>query len=844
MRKILLFLLFLFYFWFYYSYAEKIEDVFLDITKDYEHYSILQNLYDKWMIKPDEVSKLNPNKLLTRDEFVWIVMEVSCLKCIKPDTDLSLITKYNKKPYYDVTNDNRYFYCISEAKEIETVKWYNIWYKCDDGTQKPWELPFCINNTITLEEALAVLLRNSSIYKVSDNENTLSMIGAWLLKDSLSKDVSTTNSDWTPYTFYWYFKKWLEIKYLEYDIYWNPKTLNLLEKDSYWNLNPKKAIKKEDFIKMAYIISKMNSCKISNENDNWLKESIWLQIEIYDKSCKKWDNCNKSDLRDNTWEYDFSEEIKTTCNKWIKSYNWYFYNNNTKESDYSSLEYIDNYKFKSEWKRSIRLEVIDNCWNKASSLRQIDYRKNINWNDLWVEIEASPIYWNWPLKVELDSIVSWCNNNCKYIWNFKDGDKWYLKNEVHTFKYPWVYDVELEVIRDDGKTSKAKVNIVVNNNWLWDLLDKYDKNKDWKIDIWDIDTWLKESIWLQIEIYDKSCKKWDNCNKSDLRDNTWEYDFSEEIKTTCNKWIKSYNWYFYNNNTKESDYSSLEYIDNYKFKSEWKRSIRLEVIDNCWNKASSLRQIDYRKNINWNDLWVEIEASPIYWNWPLKVELDSIVSWCNNNCKYIWNFKDGDKWYLKNEVHTFKYPWVYDVELEVIRDDGKTSKAKVNIVVNNNWLWDLLDKYDKNKDWKIDSNDFDNTLDLSKIDSDKDWIFDNNDKCIDVFWVIENSWCPILSSNACNPNTKNTCLNWYICSEKWFCELWDVFWDLIGTCIYPKTWSSIFWNAICDTCPCNNKIDFLRTIRKCDVLFPAIVSPSWQKIFSFWNTYIVWNNQK
>ncbi len=41
--------------------AQKIEDVFTDIKKDYIYYNELQSLYDKWVITPDLDGKFNPN---------------------------------------------------------------------------------------------------------------------------------------------------------------------------------------------------------------------------------------------------------------------------------------------------------------------------------------------------------------------------------------------------------------------------------------------------------------------------------------------------------------------------------------------------------------------------------------------------------------------------------------------------------------------------------------------------------------------------------------------------------------------------------------------------------------
>jgi len=93
-----------------------VEKVFTDISKDYKYHKELQALYDRWMIFPDENWKFSPNKLLNRDEFVGITMEIICKKCISPNTNFEFIKNYSDKiPFYDVEKQNKYFYCISES---------------------------------------------------------------------------------------------------------------------------------------------------------------------------------------------------------------------------------------------------------------------------------------------------------------------------------------------------------------------------------------------------------------------------------------------------------------------------------------------------------------------------------------------------------------------------------------------------------------------------------------------------------------------------------------------------------------------------------------------------------
>jgi hypothetical protein len=47
----------------------------------------------------------------------------------------------------------------------------------------------------------------------------------------------------------------------------------------------------------------------------------------------------------------------------------------------------------------------------------------------------------------------------------------------------------------------------------------------------------------------------------------------------------------------------------------------------------------------------------------------------------------------------------------------------------------------------------------------------------------------------------------------------------------------LFWNAIINSCPSNIFLDFKSSLRKCDKIFPAIVSPDDSSIYSRWNVF-------
>jgi hypothetical protein len=50
-------------------------------------------------------------------------MEVSCKKCVKPNTAIDYIMKYTGKDiFFDLEETNKNFYCIAEAKETDVVR--------------------------------------------------------------------------------------------------------------------------------------------------------------------------------------------------------------------------------------------------------------------------------------------------------------------------------------------------------------------------------------------------------------------------------------------------------------------------------------------------------------------------------------------------------------------------------------------------------------------------------------------------------------------------------------------------------------------------------------------------
>ena len=157
---------------------------------------------------------------------------------------------------------------------------------------------------------------------------------------------------------------------------------------------------------------------------------------------------------------------------------------------------------------------------------------------------------------------------------------------------------------------------------------------------------------------------------------------------------------------------------------------------------------------------------------------------------YSWDFWDGDASVWANIDHVYDTPWTYEVTLTVTDSDENTWESTVLIKV---LPWDACEK-----------------------DSDWDGIPDCEDKCPSVAWVGDNLWCPILDDT--DDSVQDLSVN------------------IKDSCAYDQNSATIFWNAVCNSCPCGNFLDFLADIRKCDIIFPAITSPDASTIYSKWKS--------
>lgn len=543
MKKLLFLFIYIIFslFTVHYSLASNVpvETVFSDISKDYKYYDELQTLYDMWMMYPDKNGEFSPKKLLNRDEFIGIALESSCKKCIKPNTALEYLQKYVDNPFFDVPNNNKYFYCISESKDSNFVQGYDVWEVCDDQTTKIWEVPFCVNNKITLEEAISIILRMSWILTASEAENIRQMIREWAEFPDLSLDVKPKNSDGSVYSFYPDFKEALQYSVLEYDKNWNQKVLKLLEKN--WDyIRPDKFVTKEEFLLIAYVALKANSCIEKKE------DTIALSIKAYDENCSETkNNCTFSGFNNSNNTYDFWFNSYWICEKWVNNTNWYiwrFYNEDTWQQILRYWKYIDNFTFLWNGRWVIFFSILDECWN----VWQVEFSlfvapkdendDNNNWDsneynsDSWNDSKLScyvdmvwDIFWDWPFEANFKGSVSWGKWPYTYYWDFGnwETDSSYNNNSYnYTYSYEWVYKVSLDV--EDSNWLRCISPANLNLNIEQSINCSNDTDRDWVYDCDDTMPLIPWDPWNDwAPIYEEKCNNDKDCDNWFICSDWW-----------------------------------------------------------------------------------------------------------------------------------------------------------------------------------------------------------------------------------------------------------------------------------------------------------------------------------
>ncbi len=412
--------------------------------------------------------------------------------------------------FFDVTSENKNFYCILLAEDKKYFDKYEPWYECEDGEIKSWKTPFCINNIVSREEAIMTLLKSSNLITQAEVNSALNSIENWTTSTDLSEDVRPKNQDWTINKYYPYLEKALEIELIEYDTNWNEKNYKLLEEKD-WKIRPKEWITREELLYMSYIILKLNSCETESNGE------IALKIDVYDKSCSNWETqCNLSNLESSDDTYDFDANVISHCDEWIDEeswYNWWFINITNGESFTKNWKYLDNIKFQNSWIWKTNLRVVDKCSKKS----EVSIFINV-WNDnsmLSVNADLDKLTFNKWFVVNFQAIASSFGTPHQYQWDFWDAHSSIWKKAQHIYSEDGIYEVKLWAINSNLLYWQSNMFLEISGS----IDCNEDSDKDWVGNCDDecpLVFWDSLNIWCPI-FYTKcesdcSCPDWYTCN--------------------------------------------------------------------------------------------------------------------------------------------------------------------------------------------------------------------------------------------------------------------------------------------------------------------------------------------
>lgn len=659
-----------------------VEIAFKDIDKNYKYYNELQTLYDRWIIFPDENENFNAKKNLTRDEFVWIISEISCSECIKPNVDFQLTKNYSDKNiFFDLKNNNKFFYCIADSVEKWRVTGYQEGTVCQNWISKSWEKPFCPENNIILEEALAIILRSWNILSIDEAEKIRKEITSWISYPNIL-NISPKLWDWSVYSFYPDLKKAYEYTFLDFDKNWVEKKLKLWDFGN--TIDAKKIVTREDFLRISYIALKNNSCKPKSEN------KFWLKIEVLDKSCTtEKENCEITNFPDNEKIFDLRWQISNFNKNWF-TYSWRIYDYETLKYSNFSWNFIDNYNFKKDWKYRVFLNTENPKFGKSEVFVDI-VLKNKN--------PKNNITNNQNNNLKINIFNSKCSENIAFCienlnWNIFD-----LKWEWWSSDYTW----EITNLKN-WKTEK----------FSWEIInDKKFENWEYKM------TLISKDInWNKIEI-SKNITIWNNNSNNSNNNNNWLTSSIITDKIRAWRWeVINFSWItnIWNNVNFSWDFwdwkTSFWKDQVHNFSVNWVYTVNLIVTDDNWNISTSKVNI-----IISNTPWFEWNGKDSDWDW-VTDEFDNEINTPKDRTPYICKLEHIEKnlYGCKDENL-----WVYNPNIERVKTRDLDSDG--------DWI---IDKNDLCKDIKWDKNNFWCPIfeEKCRIDNDcKDWYFCENGFC-------------------------------------------------------------------------------------------------------------------
>lgn len=469
---------------------------YTDINPSDPHYEAVSELYN-WQIITDYGDHLfYPDNLVTRDFFISLSVGVGCHKCETPN--MEDIIQYRISPFPDLTNTNRYYYCIAYARDNDLISGYpldkNGNASCENKKQYT-SSPFCPENTVTRIEATKLLLIQAKLWNDTLNSGDFP-------KNTIIPDV-------TPY-WYGYAKKWLEI--------------GIIQQKTDGNIGQDEKITRKEFAMMTARILRYNQCQLENITD-----TAGAEISIQDWSGNTLNKTNFS-----KWEW-FILVPKINGNDWV--YNWIIRNPNTWELITKSGSTLIWWEL-PEWNWFITLQITN---PEDSTVVSAPYATINIWN--------SPDVYQWNIGIQTKD------------WNFSNTDTFSITQPI-TFVSNhiwWPWDQTWQATNEEWKViTENWDDFPWSNLWegLWTIT--LTVKEPWTDKIVHTDTRIINIIPWSVPANTNIQYLSPNITTDSLVTNVWKNNHFEATISDSSSWTL-YKWDFWDGNIVEGK-ASIDHV--------------------------------------------------------------------------------------------------------------------------------------------------------------------------------------------------------------------------------------------------------------------------------------------
>ncbi|MDD2745471.1 MAG: PKD domain-containing protein, partial [Candidatus Gracilibacteria bacterium] len=420
---------------------------------------------------------------------------------------------------------------------------------------------------------------------------------------------------------------------------------------------------------------------------------------------------------------------------------------------------------------------------------------------LAVTIQADAVNESQPSTIQFTSTLSGGTGPFTYLWNFGDGATSTTQNPEHVFDAPGSYDVVLVVTDAKDLTVTSTLNLTFTDTGKTVTPGVVQTTATGATTL-TLPTAISTDLSSQIRILDSS----KTCSKTipvttfpDSKDTT--YTFCGVTESVGGPY--TYDWNFAQVQSGSTLTATGSDLTNFDLQSPGTWLVKLTITDTITGVTSvSIATVNITADSpaiisGFQGLSLGIQADKLIAIAPARFQFTSTLSGGVAPFIYQWNFADGFTSSDKNPAHLYDIPGGKAVQLTVRDAQGAIAIATVNLVLS-------------------ESN-----------DSDRDGVADDTDACPLAVGPVINQGCPVIDIyNGDTPATSVT--------QDYIPGFSLSLAGVNGQCRYNYAASvgAIFGASTCTSCPCQYTADFNAPIRSCDVIFPSIMSPNLDTIYS------------